>query len=68
MHAFETTVQIGGAIAASAVPENMNSRDLDELATRTMEAQGRLEHLQMFLGFESAGLGEFDKSKSLRSH
>jgi hypothetical protein len=56
MHAFETTVQIGGAIAASAPPEKLSAHELDELADKTMEAQGRLENLRMFLGFEESGL------------
>lgn len=62
MHAFETTLQIGGALAANAVPEQTGAHDLDELATRTMEAQGRLEHLRMFLKFESSGLDSFERS------
>ena len=56
MHALETTLQIGGAIASSAAPERLSAHDLDELASKTMEAQGRLEHLRMFLGFEHDGL------------
>jgi hypothetical protein len=68
MHAFETSAQIGGAIAASETPEKINTHDLDELATRTMEAQGRLEHLQMFLKFETSGLSDFYGAKTLRLH
>ncbi len=60
MHAFESTVQIGGAIAASAAPESLSGRDLDELAAKTMEAQGRLENLKMFLGFEEGGLSQLE--------
>jgi hypothetical protein len=56
MHAFETTLHIGAAIAASAPPEKLNEHDLDELASKTMEAQGRLVNLRMFLGFEENGL------------
>lgn len=56
MHAFETTLHIGGAIAASAPPEKLNEHDLDDLASKTMEAQGRLVNLKMFLGFEEEGL------------
>ena len=56
MHSFETTLQIAGAIATSATPDKLSARDLDELASKTMEAQGRLANLKMFLGFEEAGL------------
>ena len=55
MHALETTLHIGGAIAASAPPEKLNEHDLDDLAGKTMEAQGRLVNLKMFLGFEEEG-------------
>jgi hypothetical protein len=55
MHAFGSTLQIGGAMAASATPEKLNAHDLDELAGKTMEAQGRLVNLTMFLGFEERG-------------
>ena len=58
MHAFETTLQIGAAIAASAPPEKLSQHDLDELASKTMEAQGRLVNLRMFLRFEENGLEE----------
>jgi hypothetical protein len=37
LHAFETTVHIGGAIAASASLEGLNEHDLNELASKTME-------------------------------
>ena len=56
MHAFETTLHIGAAIAASAPPEKLNEHDLNELASKTMEAQGRLVNLRMFLEFEENGL------------
>lgn len=55
LHGFEPTMKIAGAIAASAAPEKMSAHDLDELASRTMEAQGRLENYKMFLGFEGSG-------------
>jgi len=64
MHAFETTVHIGAAIAASAPADKLNEHDLDELAGKTMEAQGRLVNLRMFLGFEEDGLGRLPVSKS----
>lgn len=56
MHSFETTLQMAGAIAASAAADKLSTRDLDELASKTMEAQGRLANLRMFLGFEENGL------------
>ena len=61
MHAFETTLHIGAAIAASAPPEKLNEHDLNELASKTMEAQGRLVNLRMFLGFEDIGLGSLSR-------
>jgi len=61
MHAFETTLHIGAAIAASAPPETLNEHDLNELASKTMEAQGRLVNLRMFLGFEEMGLRKLSR-------
>jgi hypothetical protein len=57
MHALENTLNIGAAIAASAPPEKLNEHDLNELAGKTMEAQGRLVNLKMFLEIEETGLG-----------
>ena len=57
MHAFETTLHIAAAIAASAPPEKLSEYDLKELASKTMEAQGRLVNLRMFLELEENGLG-----------
>jgi hypothetical protein len=65
MHALENTLQIGGAIAASAAPEGLGDRNLDELESRTIEAQGRLENFRMFLGFEGSGLGGLEPGKKL---
>jgi hypothetical protein len=61
MHAFETALYIGAAIAASAPPETLNEHDLNELAIKTMEAQGRLVNLRMFLGFEENALGKLSR-------
>lgn len=58
MHALETTLQIAGAIAASSAPDKMSAHDLDELASKSMEAQGRLAHLGIFLRIEGKGLKE----------
>ena len=68
MHAFETTLHIGGAIAASAPPETLNEQDLNELAIRTMEAQGRLVNLRMFLGFEEMGFGRLGQPSGSKAH
>jgi hypothetical protein len=67
MHAFETTLDIGAAIAASAPPEKLNEHDLDELAGKTMEAQGRLVNLKMFLEFEDGGLGEMSRKPGTKT-
>ena len=61
IHAFETTLHIGGAIAASAPPEKLIAHDLDELADKTLEAQGRLVNFRMFLGFEELGLKQLSQ-------
>lgn len=63
-HAFESTIRIAGAIAASAPAESLNAHDLDELAGKTMEAQGRLENLRMFLGYEEHGLATLTRTPS----
>ncbi len=67
MHAFEITLQIGGAIAASAAPDKLSAHDLDELASKTMEAQGRLVNLRMFLGYEDSGLGRLSRQPGSKS-
>jgi hypothetical protein len=56
MHAAEPAIKIGGAIADRAPLDKLTARDLDELASKTSEAQGRLAVLSMFLGYESNGL------------
>ena len=58
MHAVEPILKIDGAIAASAPLDKLSTHELDELADKTVEAQGRLEDLRMFLGFEEEGLKE----------
>jgi len=68
MHALETTQQIAGAIAASSSPDKMSAHDLDELASKTMEAQGRLEHLGMFLKLEGNGLKEAEWTRVSGPH
>ena len=68
MHALETTLHIGGAIAASAPPEKLSEYDLNELAIKTMEAQGRLVNLRMFLGFEEMGFGRLGQPSGSKAH
>jgi hypothetical protein len=67
MHALETTLHIGAAIATSAPPEMLNEHDLNELASKTMEAQGRLVNLRMFLGFEEDGLRPPEPTTTVKS-
>jgi len=55
------------AIAASAPPEKLNEHDLNELASKTMEAQGRLVNLRMFLGYEENGLGSLSRQPESKS-
>lgn len=64
MHALEASVQIAGAIAKSGHPEELSSRDLDELRSRTLEALGRLENLRMFLGYEGSGLDDLEHARA----
>jgi hypothetical protein len=45
----------------SAPPEKLNEYDLNELAGKTMEAQGRLVNLRMFLEFEEVGLKQLSQ-------
>ena len=40
MHSVEPVIRIGGAIAARAPLEQLTTRDLDELTSKTSEAQG----------------------------
>jgi hypothetical protein len=55
--AFIPTMKIAGAMAASASPEQLDIRQLDELTSKTIEAQGQLDYLRMFLDIEKkAGL------------
>src|SRR6202035_1827036 len=49
-----------GCEARRAPPEKLSEHDLNELASKTMEAQGRLVNLRMFLEFEKKGLGTLD--------
>jgi hypothetical protein len=56
LHACESAIRVGDAIAASALPEKLSPHDLDQLASQTLEAQGRLKQLNMFFEIEQNGL------------
>jgi hypothetical protein len=62
MHAVEPVIKIGGAIASRAPLDKLTARDLDELASKTSEAQGRLAFLSMFLRFEREGFDRLSRS------
>lgn len=57
MHATEPVIKISGAIAGRSTLDKLTARDLDELTSKTSEAQGRLAILSMFLHYEEEGLG-----------
>jgi hypothetical protein len=61
MHAAEPAIKIAGAIADRAPLDKLTARDLDELASKTSEAQGRLAVLSMFLRYESNGLDRLSR-------
>ena len=67
MHAFEPVMTTSGAIASRAPLDKLSDRDLDELASKTSEAQGRLAHLGMFLGYEKNGLDRMSHGTSSAS-
>jgi hypothetical protein len=46
---FLSTMKIAGAMAANASTEPLDTHQLDELTTKTIEAQGQLDYLRMFL-------------------
>lgn len=64
MHAVEPTIKIGEAIAARAPADKLTAHDLEELASQTSEAQGRLAVLNMFLGYEGKGLEQVSPGSS----
>jgi hypothetical protein len=64
MHAVEPAMKIGEAIAARSPSEELTEHDLEELASQTSEAQGRLAFLSMFLEFEEKGLNQFCANES----
>jgi|GEM_PF-2618663 len=62
MHAFEPVMTTSAAIGGRAPLEKLTDHDLDDLASKTSEAQGRLGHLSMFLGYEGNGLDRMSHS------
>jgi len=55
---FISTMKIAGAIAANASLEPLDIHQLDELTSKTIEAQGRLDYLRLFLDIEEGGLNQ----------
>jgi hypothetical protein len=68
MHGFEPSMKIAEAMAANAGSDKVSAHDLDELASKTMEAQGRLENLKMFLGFEEKGFNRLNAVQAGKAH
>jgi len=65
IHALEPVIKIGGAVASRAPMEKLAPYDLDELASKTSEAQGRLAVVEMFLGYEKDGLDKLSHGESM---
>jgi hypothetical protein len=61
IHAAEPVMKIGGAIAGRAPLDKLTPHDLEELASKTSEAQGRLAVVKMFLDYESEGFDRLSK-------
>ena len=55
---FIPAMKIAGAMAVSASSEPLDIHQLDELTSKTIEAQGQLDYLRMFLDIEKGGLDE----------
>jgi hypothetical protein len=62
MHTVEPVLKIGEAIAGRAPLDRLTARDLEELASKTSEAQGRLAVLSMFLQIERDGFDRLSRS------
>jgi len=54
--AFNTAVEVAGAIARCSPDGNLSPRDTDELITATSDAQGKLAFTAKLLSFEGMGL------------
>jgi hypothetical protein len=65
IHALEPAIKIGGAVAGRAPMEKLAPYDLNELASKTSEAQGRLAVVNMFLGYEKDGLNKLSQGESM---
>jgi hypothetical protein len=63
---FISTMKIAGAMAASASPEPLDIHQLDELTSKTIEAQGQLDYLRWFLDIEEGGLNEFGGASNMK--
>jgi hypothetical protein len=63
---FISTMKIAGAMAASASLEPLDTHQLDELTSKTIEAQGRLDYLRLFLDIEEGGLNELGGASSMK--
>jgi hypothetical protein len=63
---FMSAMKIAGAMAASASLEPLDIRQLDELTSKTVEAQGLLDHLRLFLDIEKGGLKEIDGASNMK--
>jgi hypothetical protein len=61
-----STMKIAGAMAASVSPEPLDMHQLDELTSKTIEAQGRLDYLRMFLDIEEGGLNKIGGTSSMK--
>jgi hypothetical protein len=65
-NAFMSTIKIAGAKAASASSEPLDIHQLDELTSKTVEAQGQLAHLRLFLDIEEGGIKDLDEASSMK--
>jgi hypothetical protein len=59
------TIKIAGAMTASASVGPLDIHQLDELTSKTIEAQGQLDYLRMFLDIEEGGFKYFDRASSM---
>ena len=67
IHAAEPVIKIGGAIAGRASLDKLTPHGLEELASKTSEAQGRLAVVKMFLEIEGEGLNQLNNRANMVS-
>jgi hypothetical protein len=67
IHATEPVIKIGEAIAGRASLDKLTARDLEELQSKTSEAQGRLAVVKMFLEYEAEGLDQLNRRANMVS-